>query len=84
MLCNIIVNKRSVKVVDINTGESQSLTFGSLSQLRFILTLLRSWCLLHNIVVNAKEYEEVVREVWGNIGGLGQYRSDVGGKQNAK
>ena len=78
MLCNIIVNKRSVKVVDINTGESQSLTFGSLAQLRFILMLLRGWCLLHNIVVNAKEYEGIVKEL------LKQYRSDVGGKQNAK
>ena len=78
MLCNIIVNKRSVKVVDINTGESQSLTFGSLAQLRFILMLLRSWCLINNVVINAKEYGNIVKEV------LEEYRSNIGGKQNAK
>ena len=78
MLCNIIVNKRSVKVVDINTGESQTLTFGSLSQLRFILTLLRGWCLINNVVINAEEYKNIVKEV------LEEYRSHIGGKQNAK
>jgi hypothetical protein len=61
MLCNIIINKYSLKVVDINSGKTQTLTFGAQSQLRFLLMLLRQWCVINNVIINAKEHEDIVK-----------------------
>jgi hypothetical protein len=74
MACNIIINKYSLKVVDIDSGKTQTLTFGAQSQLRFLLMLLRRWCVINNVIINAKEHEKIVRQEFEdkNLGGISE------------